>query len=137
MISASTCPCEWPQGSPAFLPHFTQWFPRCSNFVVQVGCEFERGSAAETMPQAVIKGGAMKAPRSQSRRDFNVATAGWFTVLKTASRTVTLRPFGAYRSFANPSSGPDASPETPKLLADRLSTMKIPLIGEIGMIDRG
>jgi len=79
----------------------------------------------------------MKAPRSQSRRDFNVATAGWFTVLKTASRTVTLRPFGAYRSFANPSSGPDASPETPKLLADRLSTMKIPLIGEIGMIDRG
>jgi hypothetical protein len=50
---------------------------------------------------------------------------------------VTLRPFGAYRSFANPSSAPDAYLETPKLLADRLSTTKIPLIGEMGMIDRG
>jgi hypothetical protein len=79
----------------------------------------------------------MKAPRSQSRRDFNVATAGWFTVLKTASRTVTLRPFGAYRSFANPSSAPDASLETPNQLADQLRVIKIPLIGEIGMIDRG
>ena len=73
----------------------------------------------------------MKAPRSQSRRDFNVATAGWFTVLKTASRTVTLRPFGAYRSPAN-SGAPEASTET-----DRLRTINIPLIGDIGMIDRG
>lgn len=79
----------------------------------------------------------MKAPRSQSRRDFNVATAGWFTVLKTASRTVTLRPFSAYRSFTNPSSAADAYLETPNQLADRLRTIKIPLIGEIGMIDRG
>jgi hypothetical protein len=79
----------------------------------------------------------MKAPRSQSRRDFNVATAGWFTVLKSASRTVTLRPFSAYRSIANPFGAPDASTETPKQLADRLRTIKIPLIGEIGMIDRG
>ncbi len=74
----------------------------------------------------------MKAPRSQSRRDFNVATAGWFTVLKTASRTVTLRPFGAYRSLARPSGAPGTYPETPNQLA-----VKIPLIGEIGMIDRG
>lgn len=79
----------------------------------------------------------MKAPRSQSRRDFNVATAGWFTVLKSASRTVTLRPFGAYRSSANPSSAPAASLETPDQLADGLRTFKIPLIGEVGMIDRG
>lgn len=79
----------------------------------------------------------MKAPRSQSRRDFNVATAGWFTVLKTASRTVTLRPPGGYRSLANPSDAPDASTETPKQLADQLRTIKIPLIGEIGIIDRG
>jgi hypothetical protein len=79
----------------------------------------------------------MKAPRSQNRRDFNVATAGWFTVLKTASRTVTLRPSGGYRSFASPPGAPDASTETPKHLAERLRTIKIPLIGEIGMIDRG
>src|ERR1700722_8883596 len=41
------------------LPHFTQWFPRCSNFVVQVGCEFERESAAETNAASSRQGGAM------------------------------------------------------------------------------
>ena len=79
----------------------------------------------------------MNAPRSQSRRDFGVATAGWFTVLKAASRTVTLRPFSGYRSFADPSGAADTSIEAPQQLADKLRTIKIPLIGEIGMIDRG
>jgi len=79
----------------------------------------------------------MKAPRSRNRRDFNVATAGWFTVLKTSLRTVTLRPPGGYCSLARPSSSPEATTETPEQLADRLGTIKIPLIGDSGMIDRG
>jgi hypothetical protein len=79
----------------------------------------------------------MKTPRSQIRRDFNVASAGWFTVLKIAPRTVALRPPGSYRSLANPSSTPEMSAETPEQLADRLRTTKIPLIGDVGMIDRG
>lgn len=74
----------------------------------------------------------MRVPRSKSHRDFNVATAGWFSVLKSAPRTVTLRPPGGYRNLSKPSSA-----ETPEQLAERLSTTKIPLIGESGMIDRG
>jgi hypothetical protein len=73
----------------------------------------------------------MKTPRIQSHRDFNVATAGWFTVLKTAPRTVTLRPSRGNRSAQT------ASVDTPEQLADRLSTIKIPLIGDAGMLDRG
>ena len=42
----------------------------------------------------------MKAPRSQSRRIPSVASAGWFSVLKNASRTVALRPPGGYRALA-------------------------------------
>ena len=78
----------------------------------------------------------MKVPRFQSRRDVSVASAGYFSVLKTAPRTVALRPPGGYRVHANPSSAPTSS-ETPELLAGRLGTIKIPLIGESGMIDRG
>jgi hypothetical protein len=81
----------------------------------------------------------MKAPRSQSRtqsrRDFNVASAGFFSVLKMAPRTVTVRPPAGYRSLVNPSS--EESTETPEQFADRLSNTKIPLIGDVGMIDRG
>lgn len=72
----------------------------------------------------------MKAPRFQTRRDFNVASAGWFSVLKTGPRTVGLRPPGGYRSLANPN-------ETPEQLAERLRTTKIPLVGDVGMMDRG
>jgi hypothetical protein len=79
----------------------------------------------------------MKAPRSQSRRTPNVASAGWFSVLKTGPRTVTLRPPGGYRVLANPSSAAESSTEAPEELADRLRTTKIPLIGDSGMIDRG
>ena len=79
----------------------------------------------------------MKAPRFQSlsktRRDFNVASAGFFSVLKMAPRTVVLRPQAGYRSLVSPS----ATLQTPEQLADRLRTIKIPLIGDIGMIDRG
>ena len=79
----------------------------------------------------------MRVPRSQNRRDFNVAPAGWFSVLKTPSRTVALRPPGGYRSLANPSSAQGTSTETPEQLAAHLRTIKIPLIGDSGMIDRG
>ncbi|MGA3049234.1 MAG: hypothetical protein ABSD67_21565 [Terracidiphilus sp.] len=79
----------------------------------------------------------MRVPHSKSHRDFNVATAGWFSVLKGGPRTVTLRPPGGYRNLSKPSSTPETSAETPEQLADRLSTTKIPLIGESGMIDRG
>jgi len=79
----------------------------------------------------------MRVPRSQNRRDFNVAPAGWFSVLKTPSRTVALRPPGGYRSLANPSSAQGTSTETPEQLADRLNTTKIALIGDSGMMDRG
>jgi hypothetical protein len=79
----------------------------------------------------------MKAPRSQSRRIPNVASAGWFSVLKSGPRTVTLRPPGGYRVLANPLSAPETSIETPEQLAERLRTTKIPLIGDSGMIDRG
>ena len=79
----------------------------------------------------------MKAPRFQSlsktRRDFNVASAGFFSVLKMAPRTVALRPQAGYRSLVNPST----ALQTPEQLADRLRTTKIPLIGDTGMIDRG
>ena len=79
----------------------------------------------------------MKAPRfqpiSKTRRDFNVASAGFFSVLKTAPRTVLVRPQGGYRSLVNPV----ITLGTPEHLADRLGTTKIPLIGETGMIDRG
>ena len=79
----------------------------------------------------------MKAPRFQNRRDFNVASAGWFSVLKTAPRTVSLRPPGGYRSLAGQSRAADTSTASAELLADRLRTTRIPLIGDAGMIDRG
>lgn len=79
----------------------------------------------------------MKSPRFQTRRDFNVASAGWFSVLKTGPRTVTLRPPGGYRSLVNPSNPLETSNETPEQLADRLRTTKIPLVGDVGMMDRG
>ena len=79
----------------------------------------------------------MRAPRSQSRRDINVASSGWFSVLKTGPRTVALPPPGGYRSLAKPSSSPETSTQTPEQLANRLSTTKIPLIGDSGIIDRG
>ena len=79
----------------------------------------------------------MRVPRFTSRRDVNVASAGYFTVLKTASRTVALRPPGGYRVAASPASGPATSLETPEQLAARLGTVKIPLIGDSGMMDRG
>lgn len=87
----------------------------------------------------------MKAPRfqfrsqsrSQTRRDFNVAPAGFFSVLKMAQRTVSLRPPAGYRSLVSPSSAPETLVETPEQLADRLRTIRIPLIGEVGMIERG
>jgi hypothetical protein len=75
----------------------------------------------------------MKAPRSQKRRDFNVASAGFFSVLKMAPRTVTVRPPAGYRSLVTSST----TPETPEQIADRLGTTKISLIGEPGMMDRG
>jgi hypothetical protein len=86
---------------------------------------------------AAIEGGAMKVPRSRSRRIPNVASAGWFSVLKNAPRTVALRPPGGYRVLVKPSSAPETSIETSEQLADRLRTTKIPLIGDSGMIDRG
>lgn len=79
----------------------------------------------------------MQVPRFRNRRDVSVASAGYFTVLKTASRTVGLRPPSGYRINVNPSSAQQAVLETPPHLADRLSTVKIPLIGEPGMKDRG
>ncbi|MGA9670036.1 MAG: hypothetical protein WBQ94_12560 [Terracidiphilus sp.] len=79
----------------------------------------------------------MRPLRSKNRRDFNVASAGYFSVLKTSLRTVTLRPPGGYRSLFKPSNAPETSTETPEQLADRLHTTKIPLIGDSGMIDRG
>jgi hypothetical protein len=79
----------------------------------------------------------MKTPRPQNHRDFNVATAGWFTVLKSAPRTTTLRPPGGHRSIANPFKANAASTEAPEQLAARLHTIKIPLIGDTGMLDRG
>jgi hypothetical protein len=79
----------------------------------------------------------MRASQFQSRRDVSVASAGYFSVLKTALRTVALRPPGGYRALANPSSAPATSIETPEQLAARLRTIKIPLIGDSGMVDRG
>lgn len=78
----------------------------------------------------------MRVPRFQRSRDVSVASAGYFSVLKTAPRTVALRPPGGYRVLANPSSAPATSIETPEQLAARLQTIKIPLIGDSGMIDR-
>ncbi|MGA2651258.1 MAG: hypothetical protein ABSF28_12075 [Terracidiphilus sp.] len=79
----------------------------------------------------------MKAPRfqplSKKRRDFNVTSAGFFSVLNMAPRAGVLRPQAGYRSLINPPS----TLETPEQLADRLRTTKIPLIGDTGMIDRG
>ena len=54
----------------------------------------------------------MRVPHFKSRRDLSVAPAGFFTVLKTASRTVALRPPGGYRVAASPASGPGTSIET-------------------------
>jgi hypothetical protein len=79
----------------------------------------------------------MRVPRFRSRRDVSIASAGYFSVLKTAPRTVALRPPGGYRVLANPSGAPATSIETPEQLATRLRTIKIPLIGDSGMIDRG
>lgn len=78
----------------------------------------------------------MSVPRFHGRRDFVVATAGWFSVLKTAPRMVKLRA-PAYRALSGPSNSEQTSTETPAQLADRLSTIKIPLVGDSGMIDRG
>jgi hypothetical protein len=79
----------------------------------------------------------MRASRSPIHRDINVTSAGWFSVLKAAPRTVAARPPGGYRSLVNSSGAPESSTETPEQLADRLRTTKIPLIGDSGMIDRG
>jgi hypothetical protein len=79
----------------------------------------------------------MRASRSPIHRDINVTSAGWFSVLKAAPRTVAVRPPGGYRSLVNSSSALETSTETPEQLADRLRTTKIPLIGDSGMIDRG
>jgi hypothetical protein len=78
----------------------------------------------------------MKAPRSKSRFP-SVTSAGFFSVLKNASRTVALRPPGGYRTLLKPSSAEEKSNETPEQLADRLSTTRIPLIGDSGIMDRG
>jgi len=101
--------------------------PRDSNFAVR---------ACFTEMESSNQGGAMKVPRFQSRRDVSVASAGYFSVLKTAPRTVELRPPGGYRVHADASGAPN-SIETPQQLASRVSTVKIPLIGDSGMIDRG
>jgi hypothetical protein len=79
----------------------------------------------------------MRIPRFKNRQDVSVASAGFFSVLKTASRTVELRPPGGYRVLVDSSSAAARSGETPEQLADRLRTVKIPLIGDSGMIDRG
>ena len=79
----------------------------------------------------------MRLPRFHRRPDPIVASAGFFSVLKTAQRTVTPRPSDGYRALTNPPSPPAASHETPEEFAARLRTVKIPLIGESGMMDRG
>ena len=79
----------------------------------------------------------MMVSRFQNRRSVSVASAGYFSVLKTALRTVELRPRGGYRALANPASAAATSSETPEQLDARLRTVKIPLIGESDMIDRG
>jgi len=79
----------------------------------------------------------MKVPRFHSRRDVSVVSAGYFSVLKTGPRTVVLPPPGGYRVPGNPSSAPATSIQAPEQLAARLRTVKIPLIGDSGMIDRG
>ncbi len=79
----------------------------------------------------------MRTPRPQTHRDFNVATAGWFTVLKTAPRMVALRPRGGLSAISDPSSARATSTETSEQLADRLRTTKISLIGDAGILDRG
>ena len=71
---------------------------------------------------------------STAAGDFVVATAGWFSVLKTAPRMVKLRATGYH---STPSRTEEAPSEAPEQLAIRLSTVKIPLVGESGMIDRG
>ena len=75
----------------------------------------------------------MIVPRFQNRRDVSVASAGYFSVLKTAPRTVAVRPPGGYRV----PTAPAASLEIPEQLSAHLRTIKIPLIGESGMMDRG
>jgi hypothetical protein len=79
----------------------------------------------------------MRVPRFQSRRNVSVASAGYFSVLKTPLRTVPVLPPGGYRVLANPAGAPATSIDTPEQLATRLRTIKIPLIGDTGMIDRG
>jgi hypothetical protein len=46
-------------------------------------------------------------------------------------------PPGGHRVLANPSGAPATSFETAEELAARLRTIKIPLIGDSGMMDRG
>jgi len=77
----------------------------------------------------------MRVPSFKSHQDVSVASAGFFSVLKTGPRTVELRPPGGYRVLADPSGAPAS--ETPGQLSARLGTVKIPLIGESGMIERG
>jgi hypothetical protein len=79
----------------------------------------------------------MRVHRSQSRRIPNVATAGWFTVLKAGPRTVPLRPPGGYRVLAKSSGAAGSSAEASQMPADRPGTTKIRLIGDSGMLDRG
>jgi hypothetical protein len=79
----------------------------------------------------------MQVPRFGIRRDVSVASAGYFSVLKTAGRTVALRPPGGYRVLADSSGAPVTSNESQEQLAARLGTVKIPLIGDSGMMDRG
>jgi hypothetical protein len=75
----------------------------------------------------------MRVSRFHGRRDVHVASAGYFSALKTALRTVPLRPPGGYLV----SSPQPMSMRTPEQLGARPQMVKIPLIGDSGMIDRG
>lgn len=74
----------------------------------------------------------MKAPHSK-HQDVNVESAGFFSVLKTSSRSVALRPSGGYRSMV----GAVSSQLTPEQESARLRTTSIRLVGETGILDRG
>jgi len=50
---------------------------------------------------------------------------------------VNLRTPSGYRSLTASPSAQKMSTETPEQFADRLHTIEIPLIGDVGMIDRG
>ena len=79
----------------------------------------------------------MKVPSFKNRRDVSIASAGFFTVLKTAGRTVAVRPTGGYRVLADSSGVAATSIEAQEQLDARLRTVKIPMSGDSGMIDRG